>query len=129
MKFISLFTKTPSHKKFSYTPRFYDAQEEERKIRNERIRQEVQAELENKQPETDTGYRSRISGSFRAAKKTAGRQADPSASMLRLIVLLFLALWLFAFIQFGNVAFYGLLLLVPFYFLLKFRNVNRNRSR
>lgn len=129
MKFISLFTKTPSHKKFSYTPRFYNAQEEERKIRNERIRQEVLSELENKQPEAETGYRSRISGSFRTAKKTAGRQADPSSSMLRLIVLTFLALWLYAFIQFGNVAFYGLLLLVPFYFFLKFRNINRNQSR
>ena len=129
MKFISLFTKTPEHRKFSYTPRFYDAQEEERKIRNERIRQEVQAQVSGKEPETESGYRSRIAGSFKTAKKTALRQADPSASMIRLIILTFLAFWLYAFIQFGNVAFYGLLLLVPFYFFLKFRNINRNQSK
>lgn len=129
MKFISLFTKNPQHRKFSYTPRFYDPQEEERKLRNERIRQEVQGGPENVKIETEPEHRSRIAGSFKTAKKTASRQPDPSASIMRLIILTFLALWLYAFIQFGNVAFYGLLLLVPFYFFLKLRSINRDRSK
>lgn len=129
MKFISLFTKTPQHKKFTYAPRFYDPRQEERKIRNERIQAELLTTEKKEIEVVDTGYRSRIAGSFKTSKKSSTRQSDPSASMMRLIILTFLALWLYAFIQFGNVAFYGLLLLVPFYFFLKFRNTGRNRSK
>lgn len=99
-------------------PRHYDAQAEERKEREERIRKELES---GNRTMADTGYRERIAGSFRGAKKTSTAQADPSANMMRLILLLFLTLWLIAVLQFGTPAIYGILLIVPFYFFLKFR--------
>ena len=118
MKIPSLFTKAPNYKRFSYTPRFYDPQEEERKEREERIRKELN---QAGQDESTAAYRSRIAGSFRVAKKTAGRMSNPSANLLRIIILTFLSVWLIAYLQFGFVAMYGLLLFVPFYLYLKFK--------
>lgn len=130
MKFISLFGKTPQHRKFSYTPRFYDAQEEERREREERIKNELslQEEKEESREDVDTGYRSRIAGSFKNARRSTSRQSNTSASLMRFIILTFLALLLVAFFQFGNVALYGLLLFIPFYFFLKLRNNGRRDS-
>ena len=118
MKIPSLFTKTPSHKRFGYVPRFYDPKEEERKEREERIRKEV---VGSEIQAEDTVYKSRIAGSFRTAKKTAGRMGNPSANLLRIIILTFLAFWLIAYLQFGAIALYAGLLIVPFYLYLKFK--------
>lgn len=129
MKLPTLFTKVPKYKRFNYEPRWYDPQEEQRKEREERIREELKLKgeenVENVIEELD-GYRSRIAGSFRSARRTASRQSDPSASILRLIITTFLVIWLIAFLQFGNVAFYGLALIIPFYLFLKFRKERRN---
>jgi|SRR5687768_2274684 hypothetical protein len=127
MKLPSLFTKTPNYKRFAYTPRHYDPLEEERKEREERIRHELSIEsAKNGEDASLHGYRSRIAGSFRSAKKTATVQKDPSANMLRLIILLVLAVGLIAFIEYGKVALYGIaLIIVPFYFYLKFRKFRR----
>ena len=128
MKIPSLFTKTPNYKRFAYNPRHYDPQEEERKEREERIRRELSIESEQKEEDDDNlhSYRSRMVGSFRSAKKTATVQKDPSANMLRLIILLVLAVGLIAFIEYGKVALYGVaLVIVPFYFYLKFRKFRR----
>ena len=128
MKIPSLFTKTPNYKRFAYNPRHYDPQEEERKEREERIRRELSIESGQKKEDDDNshGYRSRMVGSFRSAKKTATVQKDPSANMLRLIILLVLAVGLIAFIEYGKVALYGVaLIIVPFYFYLKFRKFRR----
>lgn len=130
MKLPSLFTKTPQYKRFSYTPRFYDPMEEERKQREERIRQELRFQQEKETQDDgnnlDLGYRARIQGSFKSARKTGSRQSDPSASLIRLIIFTFLVIWIIAYIQFGSPAFYALLLFVPFYFYLKLKNVKRN---
>ena len=122
MKLPSLFTKTPQHRKFSFTPRFYDAKEEERKEREERIRRELKGPEEEKLIEDHGDYRSRIAGSFKSAKRTASRQKSPSSNLIRLVILTFLTLWLIAYIQFGNVAFYALILFIPFYLFLKSRS-------
>jgi hypothetical protein len=127
MKIPSLFTKTPNYKRFAYTPRHYDPLEEERKEREERIRQELSMESDKKADDDSVyAYRSRIAGSFRSAKKTATVQKDPSANMLRLVILLVLAVGLIAFIQYGTIALYGVaLIIVPFYLYLKFRKFRR----
>ena len=127
MKIPSLFTKTPNYKRFAYNPRHYDPLEEERKEREERIRKELSIESGKKVDDDNLhGYRSRMVGSFRSAKKTATVQKDPSANMLRLIILLVLAVGLIAFIEYGKVALYGVaLIIVPFYFYLKFRKFRR----
>jgi len=127
MKIPSLFTKTPNYKRFAYNPRHYDPLEEERREREERIRKELSIESGEKVDDDNLhGYRSRMVGSFRSAKKTATVQKDPSANMLRLIILLVLAVGLIAFIQYGKIALYGVaLIIVPFYFYLKFRKFRR----
>jgi hypothetical protein len=119
MKLPSLFTKTPVHKRFGYTPRFYNAQEEERKEREARIREELK--LNEATTVTESAHRTRIAGSFRGARKITTRQSDPSANLLRILSLTVLAIWLFAFFQYGTSALYALLLFVPFYLYLKFR--------
>ena len=127
MKLPQLFTKTPNYKRFAYTPRHYDPLEEERKEREQRIRQELNLESgKQEQDESINGYRSRIAGSFKTAKKTVTVQRDPSASMLRLVILLVLTLGLIAFIEFGRIALYGVaFVFVPFYLYLKFRKFRR----
>lgn len=120
MKLPSLFTKTPQHRKFSFTPRFYDPKEEERREREERIRKELK---ENDEEELllHSDHRARIAGSFKSARRSASRQKNPSTSLLRIIILTFLSIWLIAYLQFGNVAFYALLLFIPFYLFIKFK--------
>lgn len=117
-KIPTLFNKIPKHKRFNYAPRHYDALEEERKEREERIRKELQ--LKENEAVVDDSYRTRISGSFRTSRKTQGRQLDPSANMLRLIIITLLVGWFFAYLQYGNIAMYGLLLIIPLYLWIKF---------
>lgn len=127
MKLPQLFTKTPNYKRFAYTPRHYDPAEEERKEREARIRHELNLEKEQTAAgEYVHGYRSRIVGSFRTAKKTATAQRDPSATMIRLVTLMVLTIGLIAFIEYGRVALYGVaVVFVPFYLYLKFRKFRR----
>ncbi|HRI78174.1 MAG TPA: hypothetical protein PLR06_01460 [Cyclobacteriaceae bacterium] len=121
MKFVSLFTKAPNYKRFSYNPRFYDQKAEERKEREERIRREI--EMERGELNGDAaGYRSRMTGSFQSARKRSNKSQESLRSMLiRSGVLLFLTLFIMAFLTWGRVALYSLLLFVPVYFYLKFK--------
>ena len=130
MKLPTLFTKTPNYKRFAYTPRHFDPMEEELKEREERIRSELHLQQEKdeaKDVSSDTqAYRTRITGSFRIAKKTATVQRDPSANMIRLVILMVLTIGLFAFIEYGEVALYGVAaIFVPFYLYLKYRKFKR----
>ncbi len=121
MKFVSLFTKAPNYKRFSYAPRFYDKKAEERKEREERIRQEI-ASQGGQESTATSNYRSRMTGAFQSARKRS--QASPStlqSSLIRLAVLLFLTLFIMAFMTWGRVALYSFLLFVPVYIYLKFR--------
>lgn len=118
--------KQPRYKRFNYEPRWYNPQEEKKRERQERIQRELESlGIQNKEePSSDEHpYHSRIAGSFRSntARRSASRQFDPSASLLRLILLLFLSIWLIAYLQFGNVALYALLTLIPLYAFLKLR--------
>jgi cytochrome c-type biogenesis protein CcmH/NrfG len=121
MKFISIFTKAPDHKKFRFTPRYYDQQAEERKEREERIRKEL--ERERGIESSDTGnYRARIAGSFHQSRKRSkkGKQ-ELNAVLLRSGVLLFLTVFAMAYLTWGKDTLYSLLLFVPLYLYLKFR--------
>lgn len=128
MKFIQLFTKIPNYKKFGYMPRHYDPREEERKEREHRIRTELQKDEDKVKMEDIIAqdYRSRISGSFRTAKKTVSPQADPSSSMVRLIITMIITVGLIGFLQYGRIALVGVaLVIIPFYLYLKFRKFRR----
>lgn len=120
IKLPSIFTRIPSHKRFSYNPRHYDPQIEERKEREERVHRELRSK--NEAEAADTAYRARIAGSFRTAKKLQGQSKpfDPSANMIRLLILTFLVVWIIAYLHYGSPAIYGFVLFVPFYLWLKF---------
>lgn len=125
MKFPQLFTKIPKHRRFDYTPRHYDPQEDERKEREFRIRQELAREgrvSENSPAEESYNYRARIAGSFKSAKRTSTPQKDPTANMIRLIITLILTVGLVGYLQFGKTALIVVaFVFIPFYLYLKFR--------
>ena len=127
MKFLQLFNKVPNYKRFGYTPRHYDPKEEERKERELRIKKELMSEEQRKLVEEDEqGYRRRIAGSFKTAKKTVAPQADPSSTMIRLVILMIITVGLFAFLEYGRIALVGVaLVFIPFYLYLKFRKFRR----
>ncbi len=118
MKFLSVFTKTPTHQRFNYTPRYYDPKKEEMQEREARIRRELQLEKE----EGPGDYRSRIAGSFHAARKRSKQsKGSLESTLMRFGIILFLVLFIMAYLQWGQVALYGFALFIPFYIYLKFR--------
>jgi|SRR5688572_22691587 hypothetical protein len=127
MKFLQIFNKVPNYKRFGYAPRHFDPKEEERKERELRIQREQLSEEQKKRLEEDEhGYRSRIAGSFKTAKKTVAPQADPSSTMIRLIITLIITLGLIGFLEYGRIALVGAaLIFIPFYLYLKYRRFRR----
>jgi hypothetical protein len=123
MKILSLFTKAPKHQRFNYTPRFYDPQKEEMKEREERIKLEV-SRSKGEEPEEPLSYRSRIAGSFQAARKRSKGESGGgiSPTLIRLGILLFITILLIAFMEWGRPVLYSLFLFIPFYFYLKFKS-------
>ncbi len=120
MKFFSLFTKAPQYQRFNYNPRFYDPQKEEMQERERRIKLDLDRERGVK-PEETSQYKSRIAGSFQAARKRSKPVIGANAVMIRLGVLLFLAIFIVAFMEWGRPALYSLFLFVPVYLYLKFK--------
>ncbi len=133
MKIPSLFSKTPKHKKFSFTPRFYDEREYELKERQERIRREVENGKQTGESTEDVdpalfSHRARIAGSFKSsARRSIHGSASPSTMLIRFVLFTFLAIWVVAYPQYGNVAFYGLLLIFPVYFLMRSGGTTQKR--
>lgn len=120
MKILSIFNKAPKHQRFSYSPRYYDPQKEELNQREERIKAELARERGEK-PEENSAYRSRMTGSFQNARKRSKGNAGTNAIMLRLGLLLFITVFLIAFLEWGRPVLYSLLLFIPFYLYLKFK--------
>ncbi|HOX83246.1 MAG TPA: hypothetical protein PLJ60_02110 [Chryseolinea sp.] len=130
MKFGQLFTKIPNYKRFGYTPRHYHPMDEELKERELRITEEFEKEKKLKENaelnQVEEGHRHRISGSFRVAKKTVPVQADPSAALVRLALMLVMVVGFICYLQFGNIALYGVaLVIIPVYLIIKFRKIRR----
>ena len=90
------------------------------KEREARIRRELKLEREG---EAEIGdYRTRISGSFHAARKRSKQSSETlGANLMRFGIILFLVLFVIAYIQWGQVAFYGFALFIPFYLYMKFK--------
>ena len=132
MKFLQIFNKTPNHKKFNFTTRFYDPQEEERKERERRIRLELENEsskgnsLQEDAEDENFAYRKRIAGSFRTAKKTVTVQKDPSATLMRLIIFTILTVGLIAYLHYGKDALYVIMLVIaPVYLFWRFKTITK----
>jgi hypothetical protein len=130
MKILQIFNKTPNNRKFNYTPRFYNPEEEERRERIARIEKEV-AEAEKielpERPQDPLAHRARIQGAFRQAREKNGPSPDTSATMLRLGILLILTVGLIMYLQFGKPVLYALaLVLIPLYLYSKFRGSKKS---
>jgi hypothetical protein len=123
MKFLSVFTKAPKHQRFNYNPRFYDPTKEEMEDRESRIKIEIARERGTLKPEDLSGYRGRISGAFQAARKrNTPVTTGSNPTMLRLGILLFMTVFIIAYLEFGQPALYSLILVVPIYLYLKFKS-------
>ncbi|HWA33404.1 MAG TPA: hypothetical protein VG737_04715, partial [Cyclobacteriaceae bacterium] len=67
-------------------------------------------------------HRKRMLGSFHSARKRSKATADTlNTALIRLGVLLFLAVVIMAFLEWGKVALYSFFLFLPVYIYLKFR--------
>ena len=134
MKFLQIFNKTPNYKKFNYTPRFYNPDEEEMKERISRIEQEVNAaKASERSGESDFTHRDRIHGSFAKARKANGNPpagaSSQSPTLLRLAILFILTVGFIGYLQYGLPAIYAIaLVLVPIYLYMRFRKLS-NRGQ
>lgn len=120
MKFLSLFTKAPQHQRFNYAPRYYDPIKEELEERESRIKQELARERGEQLDESK--HRSRIAGSFHAARKRSKGGPGTSATMIRLGIILFMVVFFIAYLEFGRPVLYSLFAVVPIYFYFRFKN-------
>jgi len=120
MKFISLFTKAPQHQRFQYKPRFYDPAKEEMQERENRIRKEL--ELEQGTQAGAEVHVSRIAGAFQAARRRSKPTGGVRTAMIRLAILLFITVFLMAFLTWGKPVLYSLFLFIPVYFYFRFRS-------
>src|SRR5688572_25798186 len=118
MKFPSLFGRTPSHHRFEYKPRYWDPQKEEREERDRRIREELATE--KKEDAASGDYRSRIKGSFHKAMRRSKPAAETSAILIRFAVMLFITLFLIAYLTWGYPAIYALFLALPVWVYFRF---------
>jgi hypothetical protein len=126
MKIISLFTKAPTHQRFSYRPRYYDPTKDEMAERESRIKKEIERERGVVAIEEQSTYRSRITGSFQAARKRSKSTTETSAVLVRFGAILFMVLLLFAFLEWGKPALYGAFLAIPIYFYMKYRDIKKS---
>jgi Flp pilus assembly protein TadB len=95
------------------------------KERQERIRRELEKKKAAGESTEDIdpallGYRERIAGSFKSsARRSIHGRSSPSIMLIRFVLFTFLAIWVVVYLEYGNVAFYGLLLIFPIYFLMR----------
>ena len=118
MKFKFGFFKTSTHQRFHIEPRYYDPIKEDIENRTSRIKAEKGLTDDD---DTDIGYRSQISGSFRKHMKHTPEQTGGNASMLRLVIFIVLVLMVGGFVYDITEIFYLMLLFVPFYLWKKFK--------
>jgi hypothetical protein len=132
MKFLQIFNKTPNYKKFNYTPRFYNAEEEEMKARVQRIERELNVPTPKSEEVNESDHRARIRGGFSRARQANGAGATTSSSssspiLLRFAILLILTVGFIGYLEYGMVAIYGIaLLIIPIFLYLKFRKMRSN---
>ena len=92
---IGRFFYTPGAKKFHITPRFHDPDQEEREVREQRIKDElgiVEEKIDDGKP-----YRPNIRGQFRRAQGWQAKSSDKArrSSNTRLIILILILTFLF----------------------------------
>jgi hypothetical protein len=89
-----------------------------------RVKTGLKKEIERERgiiTESQGEYRTRIAGSFHAARKRSQPTSSTNATMIRLGVLLFLSVFIIAFMTWGKPVLYSLFLFIPVYIYLKFK--------
>jgi hypothetical protein len=121
MKIPGLFTKSAKYHRFEYKPRYFDPKKEEYEAREERLRAELAREKGEAPEATAYDYRTRIKGTFQAARKRSAPSSDePNYAIIRLGILLLISLLLFGFFQWGGKVVYALFLIFPIWIYLRF---------
>ncbi len=108
MKFPSI-TRIPKHKKFDFTPRYYDPVKEDVKNRTERIKAELSEE-------SDTKYRENIKKAFEIREKRKTR-----TDLMQLVLITIVVGCSVGWIYFGNYALYVFMFLLALYIFLRSR--------
>jgi len=85
---IPRFIKLPSHKRFEYSPRYWDPEKEDREERIRQIKQEMGIDVPS-----DPGRTTIRRGSFRQARQQAKVRAT-RGSNIRLVIILAVLLFL-----------------------------------
>lgn len=125
MKIPGLFTKSAKYHRFEYKPRYFDPKKEEAEARERRIREELAREKGEEVAVDDTySYRSRMTGAFQQARRRSKPQSEPNAAVIRLGIMLFLALFIVGFLQWGSVVVYSLFLVFPIWIYFRFFRKN-----
>lgn len=115
-KFPTLFGRIPHHRKFNYQPRYYNPQAEEQQAREARIRAEMGETEVN-----EVDLRARMSSAFRASRRQKpDKKAKLNEALVSTGLTLFLAMLLIGWLQWGNVALYLLVLVIPVWFYFRF---------
>lgn len=116
MKIPSL-TRIPNHKRFNFEPRYYDPVKEDIEERTARIEQEIRQFNGDR-----VSQRLGIAGSFaRRANYTK------NASILQLLIMIFLISLFGGYLLYGNSIFYVFLLIVPVYFYFRLKRFSKRR--
>lgn len=106
MKLPSI-TKIPKYQKFSYTPRFYDPIKEDIEQRTERIKRDLEGNL-------NPNDQSPMRNAFR--RKSA---ANRKSNIIQLLLIILLLGTFFGYIYFGNEVIYLFIVVIPFYILVR----------
>ena len=103
---IGRFFHTPTPKKFSITPRWWDPDKEERENRERRIKEELG--IKDETGSKDKPYRQSIKGSFRQARETLSRSSENARkkSNKRLIILILILTIVFYLFFYSNFTFF-----------------------
>ena len=120
MKFPSI-VRLPRNKSFEYTPRHYDPIKEEIEERTDRIRREMKAEglLDAEEDQKGEHASRRSSATIQFQRK---QRSNNHTSLLQLLMAAILGCVVVGWLFFGNVIFYSLLLILPFYVYFRFKN-------
>ena len=113
MKLPSIF-RTPRHQRFHIEPRYYDPIKEEMEQRIARIKSEIRAG--NGESLSD-GYQGSLRGAFTSKRGVRGKKTHTTFLQTLIFVLLVGFFW--AYYEFGNAAFYGFILLLPVYWIVR----------
>jgi hypothetical protein len=118
MKLPSL-VKTPSYKRFDFTPRYYDPVKEELKNRTELIKKELDSKYSTDN-ELDTTYGLRLKGSFsQRVNKNRSQDSSSSQQIRTLLIVGLLCLLFYTYVRFGNIAIVILFFAFASYFYIK----------